>query len=81
MAGRLARMIGIARRAFDVAIEPRRREARALLVAFELGHVDAIGREAAERVTQGARLVLQLVDRLQVLPVFREYERELVRIS
>ena len=50
----------IARRADDVGVEHRRREARALLVAFELGHVDAVGGEAAERLVERGGDVLHL---------------------
>src|SRR3546814_2833030 len=42
----------IARLADDIGVEFGRREAAAALIAFELGHVDAVGREAAERLVE-----------------------------
>src|SRR5579875_555308 len=38
---------------FDVGIELRRKEIATEHVAFELGHIDAVGRETAERLVEG----------------------------
>ena len=51
---------GVARRPHDIGVERRRRKARALLVAFELGHVDAVGRKPAHRLVQRGGDVLHL---------------------
>src|SRR3546814_9210475 len=52
----------IARLADDIGVEFGRREAAAALIAFELGHVDAVGRKAAERLVERGGHVLHLED-------------------
>src|SRR5512145_3417817 len=60
----------IVRMAFDVAIESCRLEVSADQVALELGHVDAVGGEAAERLVQRGRNALDAKDeRGQYLPL------------
>src|SRR5579859_6210473 len=43
---------GLVGMAFDVGVEFGRLEGAAALVAFQLGHVDAVGGEAAQRLEQ-----------------------------
>src|SRR3546814_5313204 len=46
--------------AFDIRIELGRVEARAALIALQLGHVDAVGRKASKRLVERGRHVLHL---------------------
>ena len=41
---------GVTRRAFDIRKKFGRGKACAVLIAFQLGHIDAIGRKAAHRL-------------------------------
>src|SRR5215467_3531970 len=51
---------GVVRMAFDVGIELGRRECALQHVAFELGHIDAVGGKAAERLVERRRDVAHL---------------------
>src|SRR5712692_3160040 len=53
----LERERAVVRMAFDVGIELRREEIALDHVALELGHVDAVGGEAAERLVERGRHV------------------------
>ena len=50
----------VARCAFDIGEEFGCGKACAVLIAFQLGHVDAVGREAAHRLVQSGGDVLHL---------------------
>ena len=53
---------GVVGMAFDIGKEGRRGKACAALIAFQLGHVDAVGRKAAHRFIECCGHILHLKD-------------------